>query len=68
MSGEKHVEPVSLDGATPVENLYGPAVVIAGDEHFSAEGISSVRRHEGIARLYLVPTGRYSVRILPAAF
>ncbi len=31
MSGEKHVEPVSFDGATSVENFYGLAVAIAGD-------------------------------------
>ena len=61
MSGEKHVEPVSFDGAASVENLYRLAVAIAGDENFSAEGVSSVCRHKGIARLYFVSTGCYSI-------
>jgi hypothetical protein len=61
MSGEKHVEPVSFDGAASVENLYRPAVAIAGDEHFSAKRVSSICRHKGIAGLYFVPAGRYPV-------
>jgi len=61
MSGEKHVEPVSFDGAASVENLYRLAVAIAGDEHFSAKRVSSICRHKGIAGPYLVPTGRYPV-------
>ena len=68
VSGEEHIKPVSFDGAASVENFHGPAVAIAGDEHFSAEGIPSVCRHKGIARPYLVPAGRYSVRIFTAAF
>jgi len=61
MSGEKHVEPISFDGAAPVENFYWLAFAIAGDEHFSAEGVSSICRHKGIARLYFVSTGCYSI-------
>ena len=61
MSGEEHVEAVSFDGAASVENLYGLAVAIAGDEHFGTEMISSVCCHKGIARPYLVPAGRYAV-------
>lgn len=61
VSGEEHVEPVSFDGAASVENFHGLAVTIAWNEHFGVEGISSVRRHEGIARLYLVPAGGYSI-------
>ena len=61
MSGKEHVEPVSFDGAASVENLYRLAVAIAGDENFSAEGVSSVCHHKGIARLYFVSTGCYSI-------
>ena len=61
MSGEKHVQPVSFDGTASVENLYRPAVVIAGDEHFSAKRVSSICRHKGIAGPYFVPTGRYPI-------
>ncbi len=58
---EEHVEPVSFDGAASIENLHGLVVAIAGDEHFSTEKISSVCRHKGIARSYLMPAGRYAV-------
>ena len=61
MSGEEHVEPVSFDGAASVENLYRLAVAIAGNDHFSAERVSSVCRHKGITGLYLVSTGCYSI-------
>lgn len=61
MSSEKHVEPVSFDSGASVENLYRLAVAIAGDEHFGAEGVSSICRHKGITRLYLVPAGRYPI-------
>ena len=61
MSGEKHVEPISFDGAAPVENFYWLAFAIAGDEHFGAEGVSSICRHKGIARLYFVPTSCYAI-------
>ncbi len=68
VGGEEDVEPVSTDGATPVENFYGLSIVIAGDGHFSSEGVSFVGRHEDIAWLYFVPAGGYAVRILAAAF
>ncbi len=61
MSGKEHIEPVSFDGAASVEDFHRLAVAIAGNEHFGVEGVSSVRRHKGIARLYLVPVGGYSI-------
>ena len=68
MSGEEHVEPVSFDGAASVEDFHGLAVAVTGNEHFSAEGVSAVRRYKGIARLYLVPAGRNPIGIFAAAF
>ena len=68
VGGEEDVEPVSLDGAAPVEDFYGLSVVIAGNDHFSSEGVSFVGRDEYVAWLYFVPAGGYAVRILAAAF
>ncbi len=61
VSGEEDVEPVSFDGSASVENFHGLAVAIAGNQHFSVERVSSVGCDKGIARLYLVPVGGYSV-------
>jgi hypothetical protein len=58
---EEYVEPVSTDGASSVEDFYGLSLVVAGDEHFSAEGVLFVGRHEGITRPYYVAAGRYAV-------
>ena len=68
VGAEENVKPVSLDGTAPVENFYGLSIIIAGDNHFSSEGVSFVGRHEDIARLYFVPTGGNAVGILAAAF
>jgi hypothetical protein len=65
---EEDVEPVSLDGAAPVENFYGLSIIIAGDNHFCSEGISFVGRHEDIAWLYFEAGCGYAVGILAAAF
>ena len=65
---EEYVEPVSTDGAAPVEDFYRLSICVAGDEHFGAEGILFVSRHEGIARPYFVAAGRYTVCIFAAAF
>ncbi len=46
MGGEEDVEAVVLDCATTVEDFDGLVVVIAGDYHFCAEGISFVRGDE----------------------
>ena len=61
VGGEEDVEPISLDGTTPVENFYGLSVIIAGDDHLSSEGVSFVGRHEDVAWLYFVPAGGYAV-------
>ncbi len=61
VGGEEDVEPVSPDGAAPVENFYGLSIVIAGDDHFSSKGVSIVGRHEDVAWLYFVPAGGYAV-------
>jgi hypothetical protein len=58
---EKYIEAVSLDGAAAVEDLDGPAVVVAGDDHLCAEGVLPVGGHERIARLYLVSGCGYAV-------
>jgi carbon storage regulator len=65
---EKYVEPVSADGAAPVEDFYRLSIFVAGDEHFGAERVLFVSRHEGIARPYFVAAGRYAVCIFAAAF
>ena len=67
MSGEEHVESVSFDGAASVEDFNGLPCAVAGNEHFGAEGVSSVCCHKGITRLYLVPAGRYPVGIFSTA-
>ena len=58
---EEYVEPVSTDGAPSVENFHGLSIIIAGNGHFSAEGVSFVSRREGIAWAYFVPAGCYAV-------
>ena len=58
---EEYVEPVSTNGAAPIEDFYGLFIFVAGDEHFSAEGVLFVGRHEGITRAYSVTAGRYAV-------
>ena len=65
---KEYVEAVSLDGAAVVEDLDGPAIVVAGDDHLSAEGVALVGGYERIARLYLVSGGGYAVGVLAAAF
>ncbi len=65
---EEYVEPVSTDGAAPVEDFYGLSIFVAWDEHFGAEGVLFVSRHEGIARPYFMAAGRYAVCIFAAAF
>jgi len=65
---EEYVEPVSPDGTAPVEDFYGLSIFVAGDEHFSAEWVLFVGRHEGIARPYFMSAGRYAVCIFAAAF
>ncbi len=61
VGGEEDIQPVFPDGAAPVENFYGLSIVIAGDEHFSAKGVSFVGRDEDVAWLYFVPAGGYAV-------
>ena len=68
VGAEEDVEPVSTDGAAPVENFYGKSIVVAGDNHFCPEGVSLVGRHEDVAWFRFVPAGRYTVRILATAF
>ena len=65
---EEYVQPVSTDGAAPVEDFYGLSIFVAGDDHFSAERVLFVGRHEGITRPYFMAAGRYAVRIFAAAF
>ena len=64
---EKDVEPVSADSAASVEDFYGLCILVAGDDHFSAERVLFVGCYEGVAGSYFVPTSRLAVRIFAAA-
>jgi hypothetical protein len=57
---EEDIEPVSTDGAAPVENFYWFPIVVAGNEHFSAEAVFFVSRNEGIAGAYFMTAGRWA--------
>jgi len=65
---EEDVKAVSPDGAAPVENFYGLSIIIAGNNHFSSEGVSFVGRHEDITWLYFEPGCGNAVGVLAAAF
>ncbi len=61
MGVEEHVKPISANGATPVENFYGFAAFVPGDNHFSAEWVFFVSGYKGVARAYFVAAGRYTI-------
>jgi hypothetical protein len=65
---KENVQMVSSDSAAAVEDLYGLVVVVAGHNHFSAEGESFVGGNEGITGPDFVTTGRYTICIFAAAF
>jgi hypothetical protein len=67
VGGEEDVQAVSTDGAAAVEDLNGLIVVVAGYDHFSAEGESFVSGCEGITFAYFVAAGRYAVGEFSAA-
>ena len=46
---EKRIQLISFNRPAPVEDFNGPAVVVAFDDHFRAEGISLVGGYESIA-------------------
>jgi len=62
MGVKEYVKTVSANGTPPVENFYGLAVFVAGDNHFGAERVSFVSGYKGVTRAYFVPTGRYTIR------
>jgi len=65
---EEDVESVSFYCAAAVEDLDGPAVVIAGHDHFCAKCVALVGGYECVVRLYLVAGCGYAVGVLAAAF
>jgi hypothetical protein len=58
---EEYIEPISADDTAPVEHFYGLSILVAGDDHFSPEGVFSVSCHEGITRTYFVTTGCFPI-------
>jgi hypothetical protein len=65
---EEDIKPIPLDGAAPVEYLDGLAVIVAGNNHLGAEGVSLIGCHETVARTYPVAAGRYACRVFTTAF
>lgn len=61
MGVEEYVKPVSVNGATPVENFYRLVVFVARNNHFGAEWIFFVSGYKGITRAHFVAAGRYTI-------
>ena len=65
---EENIEPVSINGAAPVEDFYRPIVVVAWDNHFCAEGVFFVGSDKGICPVYFVAGRCYALRMFAATF
>ena len=61
MRVEKYVEASSMDGATPVENLYRLSVSVAGNNHFGPKRVGPVGSYEAVALAYSMAGGCYAV-------
>ena len=65
---EEYVEAISFYCTASVEDFNGLSIVVTGDDHFSAEGVSLISGYERIARLDFVAGCGYAVCVLAAAF
>jgi len=54
MRMKKNIEAICLDGAAPVEDLYGLVIIVALDDHFGAEGVLFICGHECVTGLDIV--------------
>lgn len=63
---EEYVEAVAAYYSAPVEDFYGFVIIVAGNNHFCAEGVYFVGGNKDVVSSYLVAVGGFTIGKLAA--